>query len=344
MSQHEFDTILQKYLAGTCTPAEEKIILEWYDTFINQSETPLSSHEKLVLEQKIWSRIEENTISDRPVIRINRSWSSAVAAACIIAIVVLGGYWYLREDKIPGDLAFDNITVPGDYKTAYNKSDVATSITLSDGSRIELQPQSALYFPVRFTGTTRDVYLTGDAFFQVAHDTSKHFIVHTDEGLVTEVLGTSFYILHDKVTNKVEVSVVTGKISVYEQKEKGDEKRTIENRIVLTPNQKVSYKQLNNQFITSLVEEPKPLEQRTGGDNLQSFVFDDAPLLTVLKIVETTYGITIHTEDQKLNSCHFTGDLTRQSLYDKLDIICKSLQTSYEIKGTTIYVRGKGCN
>jgi ferric-dicitrate binding protein FerR (iron transport regulator) len=257
---------------------------------------------------------------------------------------VICGYWYLQKDKIPGDLAFDNITVPADYKTAYNKSDVVTPVTLSDGSIIELQPRSALYFPVRFTGATRDVYLTGDAFFLVAHDTSKHFIVHTEEGLVTEVLGTSFYILHDRVTKKVEVSVVTGKVSVYEQKEKGDEKRRIENRIILTANQKVSYKQLNNQFITSLVEEPKPLEHRSGGETRQSFIFDDASLLTVLKVLETAYGITIQTEDQKLDSCHFTGDLTRQNLYDKLDIICKSLQASYEINGTTIYMRGKGCN
>lgn len=343
MSQPDFDAILQKYLAGNCTPAEEKIVLDWYETFITQSEIPLSPQEKIILEQKIWAKVEAGTTGYHAVIPVyHRLWFRAVAAACILAIVV-GGYWYFQKDSIPANLAFHNISIPQGYTTVYNHNDTIQFLTISDGTSIQLQPQSVLYFPAKFTGTTREVYLGGNAFFRVAHDTAKHFIVHTDEGLTTEVLGTSFYVLHDEPAKKVEVAVVTGRVSVYEQKER-DKKQTLESGIILTPNQKVLYTPVNKQFVTALVDEPKPLEQLPGIKNQPSFIFDDAPLKNVLKVLETAYGITIHPEDQKLGNCHFTGDLAKQSLYEKLDIICKSLQISYEVKGTAIYVSGKGCS
>ncbi|MES1249646.1 MAG: FecR domain-containing protein [Chitinophaga rupis] len=350
MSQHEFDLILQKYLDGKCTSEEEKIVLTWYDTFIADSEITLSAEEKTMLEQKIWADIEPVVLSIRgrrpAVIRLlSNGWFRGAAAACIVLAVLAGGYLYFNRPVVPAVEAFSHVSIPAGYSIAYNEADTNRQVMLSDGSQVELQPRTALYYPAGFTGTTRDVYLAGNAFFRIAHDSSRHFIVHTDEGLLAEVLGTSFYVLHDKATNKVEVSVVTGKVSVYEEKGSGAARSVVETRrIILTPNQKVSYKPLNNQFVTSLVEEPKPVEPTSGKGHEVSFVFEEAPLSEVLKVLETTYGITIQTENDQLDNCHFTGDLMKQGLYGKLDIICQSTQSSYEVKGTAIYIRGKGCN
>ncbi|MES1249184.1 MAG: FecR domain-containing protein, partial [Chitinophaga rupis] len=171
---------------------------------------------------------------------------------------------------------------------------------------------------------------------------ARHFMVHTKEWLLAEVLGTSFYVLHDRAGKKVEVAVVTGRVSVYEEKE-AVKTSSETNRIILTPNQKVSYKPLNSQFVTSLVEEPKPIEQNTAMRPRISFVFEETPLSEVLRDLQASYGITIQTESEKINNCHFSGDISRQSLYDKLDVICNSIQSSYEVKGTVIYIKGKGC-
>jgi hypothetical protein len=73
-------------------------------------------------------------------------------------------------------------------------------------------------------------------------------------------------------------------------------------------------------------------------------VFEDEPLGNVLQRLEETYGIRISTNSEHFNNCHFTGDITKQNLYGKLDIICKSVQASYEVKGTSIYLNGTGCN
>ncbi|HMI63026.1 MAG TPA: FecR family protein [Puia sp.] len=384
MSQHEFDDILQKYLDGECTPQEEKIILEWYKTFINETEITLSPEEKQALQQKIWTKIQPgipqiqssvpgiqpglrtgfpqspftvpqspsglpDLTPNRPAIVRSyngaRRWWRVAAAASLLAAALAGGYLYLHQPAGPDILAFSRIRIPEGYSVIYNHKNTIRPVPLSDGSLVELQPQSALYYPTHFTGATRNVYLTGNAFFRIEHDSSRHFIVHTDEGLLAEDLGTSFYVLHNKTDNKVEVAVVSGKVSVYNEKWKGTVNAAPENgRIILTPNQKVSYKPLNNQFITSLVEEPKPVTPVPGSQPALSFVFDEAPLSKVLKALETSYGIVIQTENEQLNNCHFTGNISRQNLYEKLDILCKSTQSSYEVRGTVIYMRGKGCN
>jgi len=199
-----------------------------------------------------------------------------------------------------------------------------------------------VYYPSVFSGHTRDVYLSGNAFFQIAHDTSKHFIVHTSEGVLAEVLGTSFYVNHDKQHHKVEVSVVTGRVSVYERKKKNDTLFAASAAsIIITPNQKVTFKPENNQFTTSLVDDPKPVVTT---DKPDTFAFEESSLSDVLKALENTYAITITTDNQHFNHCRFTGNITKQNLYEKLDIICQSIQASYEIRGTTIYIKGKGCN
>jgi len=349
MSQYEFDEILQKYLEGKCSPAEEEIVLEWYKTFIGESGISLSAAEKRSLEKRIWSKIaldEPGLKGQRPgIVRmIGRSWFRAAAAACLL-LLLGGGYWYFNRSAKSGVQAFNKISIPEGYKVISNQDSIVQSVQLTDGSEVELQPNSTLYYPEKFTGKTRNVYLAGNAFFRIAHDTSKHFMVHTDEGLLAEVLGTSFYVLHDKSNDKVEVIVVTGKVSVYEEKIKDAAKlMALEGKIILTPNQKVTYQSLNSKFVTSLVEEPKPLEQATDAQPLQSFVFEETPLSEALTALEKAYGITIETENEQLRNCHVTGDLRKQKLYDKLDVLCKSTQSSYEIRGTVIYIRGKGCN
>ncbi|HVU55392.1 MAG TPA: FecR family protein [Puia sp.] len=347
MSQPEFDHILRKYLDGNCTQEEEKIILEWYETFISESEIALSDHEKLEIRQKIWANVRPGLFDhghQRPaaIPLFKRSWRQIAVAASLI-LVVAAGYWYFHPSAAPTVQDFSRDKIPEGYIATSNPDNSIRTIDLADGSKVELQPQSVLHYPKQFTGPTRNVYLTGNAFFQVAHDAARHFMVHTEEGLLAEVLGTSFYVLHDKAGKKVEVAVVTGKVSVYEEKE-AVKTSPETNRIILTPNQKVSYKPLNNQFVTSLVEEPKPIEQNTVTTPGTSFVFEEAPLSKVLTDLQTSYGITIQTENDQIGNCHFSGDISRQSLYDKLDVICKSIQSSYEVRGTVIYIRGKGCN
>jgi transmembrane sensor len=345
MSQHDFDKLLNKYLSGQCSSHEEKVILEWYEKLIEDSSLELSNEQRNAIEQKIWSAVSSNIqgssleapkgkVVSVPFRRIYR----IAIAACFILLVGLGVYWFTSRDSDNDSMV--RFTVPAGYVHTANKENSTRVIRLSDGSEVILQPNASLFYPKDFREPTRDVYLSGNAFFSVAHNPDQHFIVHTEEGLLTEVIGTSFLITENQQLHKVEVAVVTGKVLVYEHKEK-EESKNQKNSVVLTPNQKAVYQIVDQRLTATLVEEPKPL---SNGDVLTgSFVFNETPVEQVVNRLEQTYGINITTENKQLDNCHFTGDISRQGLYEQLDIICQSIQGTYEVKGTEIFMKGAGC-
>jgi hypothetical protein len=70
----------------------------------------------------------------------------------------------------------------------------------------------------------------------------------------------------------------------------------------------------------------------------------ETPLSTILAELQAAYGVAIKTEQINLKNCHFTGDVTNQDLYKKLEIICQATQSSYELQGIDILIKGQGCN
>jgi ferric-dicitrate binding protein FerR (iron transport regulator) len=346
MSQHDFDKLLKKYLSGKCSAQEERVVLEWYEKLIEESSLELSNEQKNVIAQKIWSAVSQNTQDssvDSPKGKVvsfqSRKFYRVAIAACFILLVGLGIYWFTSKDSHRE--TFAHFTVPSGYIHITNKENSAQVVRLDDGSEVTLRPKGSLYYPKDFQERTRDVYLTGNAFFSVAHNPNQHFIVHTEEGLLTEVLGTSFSIMQNQELRKVEVAVVTGRVLVYEEKSK-TERKTQTNAVVLTPNQKAVYHPANQQLTASLVEKPKPL--LNNDLHAGSFVFNETPISQVVNRLEETYGITITAENKKIDNCHFTGDISKQGLYEQLDIICQSIRGTFEVKGTEIIMKGEGCN
>jgi hypothetical protein len=73
------------------------------------------------------------------------------------------------------------------------------------------------------------------------------------------------------------------------------------------------------------------------------FTFLETPVKEAFSLLEKAYGIDIVIENDAVEICKFTGDLTNLSLFEQLDLICKSLNATYERRGTTLFVRGEGC-
>lgn len=225
-----------------------------------------------------------------------------------------------------------------------NKSSIPLVVRLNDSSIITLCENSRIsYSPILNKLDKREVYLSGKAFFEVHKNPMKPFFVHAN-GIVTKVLGTSFLVNMNVAKNEVIVEVHTGRVEVYEQNCSATSSHTrIGNGVILTPNQKVVYSGEKNVFQSSLVDEPVPVKKIDGNIIKESFVFEDAPLSEVIKEIKDIYGIEIEVENESIYNCPFTGDLSDQSLYRKLDVICLSTKTTYEIKETKIYIKGRGC-
>lgn len=342
MSQSNFDRLLQKYLAGECTEEEEKIVLEWYEALIQNSELHLSQSEKSQIEAKLWSRITTNVQEhDQPDIKVKplafRTWVRAAAVAAVLMIITTGVILYLQRNTNNKQAPMAQ-AITG-YDSLINKTAEQKTVMLSDSSFITLKPGAVVYYPARFTGPTRDVYLNGNAFFKVYHNPLKHFKVHIGHELTTEVLGTSFTVSQNKTAGNIEVAVVSGKVMVYPAAK--DSTRAI----VLTRNKKVTFNAASNRFITTLVDRPLSLQQTKDQYEgaitpaTDSLVFDEAELHEVLQKLSNAYGINIVPENDDLAAWHFTGNISNYDLYTQLEIICKSTQTAYEINGTQIIVK-----
>ncbi|WP_158642614.1 FecR family protein [Chitinophaga japonensis] len=236
-----------------------------------------------------------------------------------------------------------------------NRGTAPLKIQLADNSIVTLQQGARLLYPRRFTPGKREVYLQGEAFFEVSHDPDRPFYVYYNN-LVTHVLGTSFNIRADQRKKQVEVTVRSGKVEVYEQAPAGNRQHGAagSNGVILTPNQKVLYSEDSRQFEALLVEHPLPLATAPAPDTAlvkdapaavaERFVFNTAPLPEVLQAFEQVYGIEIEVENERINNCHFSGDISNMDFNARMEVICQVLHATYEIRGTKILIRGNGCS
>lgn len=337
MNQYDFDKLIEKYLAGQSSPEEETLIREWADNKLTQSNLSLSQPEQQAIKKRIWTSIHRNTLSKQSfIVRHNWARISAVAASILLAIMASLFIWRQQIAKrSERAVSHQGEELKGTINVK-NTSKKPQKIPLKDGSYVVLNAQSTISYPEHFGEKTRQVYLQGEAFFDVKKDPSRPFIVHTGN-LVTQVLGTSFTVKSYDAAKTIEVLVTRGRVSVYEASEKASQGR---NGVILIPNQKITFDKASQKLTPSLVEAPslvQPPETRT------NFVFDRVPLDQVLATLRKAYGIEFVVESPSLSHCVFNGDLNDLPLYVQLDLICKSVNARYERRGITLFIAGEGC-
>ncbi|MBC8153633.1 MAG: FecR domain-containing protein [Bacteroidetes bacterium] len=215
-------------------------------------------------------------------------------------------------------------------------------IRLEDGSTVQLYPNSALQYPVRFAAANRDVYLRGKAFFSVARNPKKPFWVYTST-LSTQVLGTSFMVSAFANAAHSTVEVASGRVSVYRlgdvEKARRDQ-RTERVGVILTPNQRVAYTQTDERLVKAVVARPAMLQFGRSG----AFVFDETPIADVFALLEKTYGLPVLYDAATMSRCYLTANLTDESLFDQLALVCKITRSSYEIVDGQIVIHSSGCD
>ncbi|MCF0058159.1 FecR family protein [Dyadobacter sp. CY356] len=223
-----------------------------------------------------------------------------------------------------------------------NSTSASILVTLNDGSKITLAPASTIRYPENFANKKREVYLAGEAFFEISKDSDRPFFVYANE-LVTKVLGTSFRIKAYKTSKEVTVEVKTGRVSVFAQSDPDIKNKTANHElegIVLSPNQKIIYARDQIRMVKTLVEEPEIVIPKA---QIPQFIFEDTPVTDVFDSIAKTYGIDILYDEQSLKGCPLTAILDNQTLHEKLTIICKAIEANYEILDGQIIIKGGGC-
>lgn len=348
MNRSTLIDLLTRYEARACTPEECQLVEQWYELLGEPVEIPMTEAQWVVMEQKLWRKVQPQAPEEDADIvpSVRPLWRKVALAACGMAAAVavaigldwqLMPGWFGRQTTLMGQLK------ETDWTQHVNETGKPKDIRLPDGSHIVLAPNAQLAVHKAFNATNRDVRLLGEASFNVHRDPTRPFLVYSGD-IVTKVLGTTFRIRAGDPAQPIQVTVQSGKVTVY-RPVANDLTNVSPNRgVILTPNQKATYFPDNKQFVTGITEDPQPIEaQAEANGAAPSLEFTDTPIGDVIRQLEVIYGMEIELEQESLSHCPFTGNLTHQSLYTKLELLCGTINGSYEVRGTKILVTGKGC-
>ena len=261
------------------------------------------------------------------VIKISPMLRRAIWAA---AILVIGFFVFLYIT--PG-----NKRVNEDHFTANSQSSVITErataehkgITLPDGSRVVLNKQSTLVFSRHFNKTTREVSLIGEGYFDVKHDASRPFVVHTGK-IKTTVLGTAFNIKYFDQENNVIVTVTRGKVMVQK------EDKTLG---VVLPDQQIVFNQKQNRSEVLAVEARRIIEWQEN-----DLFFDDVTMDDAMTQLARRFNVKIRFANNDSKDCRFTATFLKgESLDEILQVITSFNHTEYQKKAGEIIISGNGC-
>lgn len=329
MRMEEFNRLLKKYLQGQATEEEEKLLEEWHRNQPEVSFPEMTDADRKALQDRIWRKVRPAAWGTLPVRRL------AGITAGIAALLLIGMFWLLppaTRDDAPAATATSQKRFEIRNTTGSDQE-----IMLSDSTIVLLKQNSHLVYENSFNQGKREVFLHGEAFFQVKRDEMKPFIVYAGK-LVTEVLGTSFRVRENKDSNTTEVSVTSGKVSVYTENPQGKSKK---DGFILTANQQVSYSNATRQITAGIVEEPVAhIEEDV---QLPPLDFKSVPLQEVLQALTRYYGIEFVIADPRVKECGINADLTGLSMFTQLELICKSIDATYERRGTVVFISGEGC-
>ena len=213
------------------------------------------------------------------------------------------------------EIAYNTLSVPlgGEYQ-----------IILSDSTKVWVNADSKLKYPIAFRSERREVFLEGEAYFEVKKDRQHPFIVHTSRGSV-KVLGTGFNVRDYQEEAKVVTTLVEGKVA-YSRTVQSDE-------VVLVPGY-----QLEDNGIAELIPRQVDVEMYVGWKD-GKYIFDDATLEEIMQVLSRWYDVTVFYKSEKSKDLHFTGDLERyENINDFLHFMELGGKVTFNIQGKTIII------
>jgi len=326
MDKASFIQLIDKYMAGTASEAEGRLVEVYLEKMEANNHTQMAGNDEQELRETLWSGVRQKTnIGEAKLVSL--AWykqkavrlTAVLAAACAIFFFI-----WLPRDTSTGDDGVQTITVA--------QGEPIRKAILADGSLVWIKANSSLSYPSTFKGNNREVKLQGEALFEVAKDAAHPFIVHS-EHMNIQVLGTSFNITDAPGQDMAEVAVLTGKVWVDPMA------KSSANKVILQPYQKLG---LNKK--TGTIEHGKfesGWQYTQGTEYNMNFV--NAPLDSISRKIAAKFNVVVLIDGSTGNACRVTGDFTDQSLTHTVDFLCKSLQATYRVSQDTVRISGVNC-
>ena len=238
----------------------------------------------------------------------------------------------IRNDSLAG-LNYVGAKIQGEEigeEIVYNTMQIPVGgfyqLKLADGTKVWLNSLTRLRFPVTFAGEERKVYLTGEAYFEVARDSVHPFIVATDEGMEVKVYGTEFNVdTYRKGT--VKTTLVNGKVGIRVSAT-GEEMR-------LSPNQMALFTKATQSIQVENVDSYGVVAWKDG-----KFVFEDEPMEEIMERLSRWYDVKVFYANERIKKHTFTGIITRfADISDVLHLMEETAAVEFRIQGDTVTVK-----
>ena len=245
-----------------------------------------------------------------------------LAAAVVAGLLVLGGvlsYGLFRKNTSAPAVALVE---------KQNAKGVKSTIALPDGSTIWLNADSKLSYPLAFNDKTREVYLRGEAFFDIQKNPGKPFIIHLANGTI-RVLGTSFNVRAYDDEDQVETSVSTGKVAFIPKNPPRDRPDTV----FLKPDEKVSYRFRSGELVTQATrssDDKAWIESR--------LIFKAMNLEDIGRELERNFGKKVVFRSPAPRQYRLTGSFHNNSLEEIMFYLSKTKDFSYRITNDELLI------
>ncbi|CAM3994469.1 FecR family protein [Pedobacter westerhofensis] len=265
-------------------------------------------------------------INRKLFLALKRSGDHWIAYAAAVLILLAAGLFFLKPAEQKDKLLQTTAGIKPPVHPGLRKW-----IKLPDGTSVQLNADSKLDYPESFAGkNTREVTLTGEAFFDVKHDASHPFIIHTGK-LKTTVLGTAFNISAYPSARTLTVTVTRGKVMVQ------NASATL---AVLRPNQQLTW-----DITTAVAQKHVVNAEEVVAWKAQDLILDDVSLEQAADRIAARYKIKVIFKNDKVKDCRFTAAfLNRNQLSQVITVLTDITNASYDLKGNTLFIDGPGCD
>ncbi|MBI1222192.1 MAG: DUF4974 domain-containing protein [Bacteroidetes bacterium] len=316
----DIDVLMAKRLAGEESSSDKETLDSLLET---HSDEWLKAEKSWLAAKKDWFTEEESKNPVMPVYlrsntkKIPYGWIAAAASLILIAMI---SFFLIRENEVEKfAILTQTATEAGEQK----------ELKLSDGTLVKMNAATTLRYPQEFAPDKREIFLEGEAYFEVIPDANRPLIIHGTEANV-KVLGTAFNV-NAYPGKPMEVAVRSGKVNMVSHSGTGKD-------VMMVPMMKkgISNKATGTwEMVNSDDQDFDWLEGK--------LVFKDAPLKDVITEVSRAYGVKISLENQEMATCHISSTFYRNSIEEVLETLSLITGLHYERIGDRYVIRGKGC-
>lgn len=312
--------LFDRYMAGKASEAETACLKEWIKNnpalaeWLEQQVDASASEMDPSTRHRIFGAVNRQITEVRTQPgskRIRSGWLQLAAMLLLPLMSALGVYMYMAKPT-------QDAQAP--YRIAVDYGQKA-EVTLPDGTKVWLNSKSVLSCSTGFNTADRNIYLTGEAFFEVVPDKYLPFRVVTKD-VTVEALGTSFVVKAYDEDNTVSSILIEGKVRVA----------TPHRQVLLQPSQRLEYdKDIQEATVAPVANAADYAAWRNN-----ELRFENESLQEIAKEIERAYAVEILFESEELARQRFTGTLNNSSLQHVLNIIAITASSNFTIKNEQI--------